>query len=522
MKKLIWFVIRHFLSFKKEYCLIILQNNNELRSTGGFITSVFEVEIGRWQVKKKMLRVETDLCKHEKIKAPKAIQEMLFDSQLKTWTFRDGNYSPDFGKTAIKLIEFYHLVYPENSVAGLLAINFSFIEGWLKILGPLSLGDEVVDYKRLFIFLSATTSDIDRHDLDALNERKMVLNSLAKKMILKSLIKPWLWLKLIIFLKRSFLEKELQLYETNTASSFGFNAKNNEDFFAVIENNYLGLKSNRYITRTIHHDSRITPEGNLINMVRVRWEHFGLSNYPLSGKYTAHVRFYISKEASLEAGEGYEIYEESELKVLSIKVLLKPKEVVEKRFKYSLPKSFIEKKYKFRFFKQSGVKNELLRKSFSLPLFLSFKKEGNLSFTEGFAFKSYENISKDALFEAKIEKSKDHPRVYSHAIVSPNQVLVKFNEAIYFKEEEKFISMREKTDPDKLIKVEDFLLLNEGKWLLINLKDLPNKEEAFYCLTLNNILNANGISIKPNPKKLTVVYRSRHFHYWQKQLSASI
>ena len=108
--------IKNFFGFKKRHFLVLLQNNNELRSTGGYITSVFDITLGKFGAKKKSLNVNTDLYDHKKVDAPTPIQKMLYDSHLNTWTFRDANYYPDFKKSGEKLVEFYNLVYPNNCV----------------------------------------------------------------------------------------------------------------------------------------------------------------------------------------------------------------------------------------------------------------------------------------------------------------------------------------------------------------------------------------------------------------------
>lgn len=517
MKHLVWFLFQHFFSLKKRHFLIILQNNNELRSTGGYITHVLDLILGRCQIKKKFLNVNTDLYQHKKVEAPKIIQDMLFDGHLNTWTFRDANYDPDFQKSAQKMIEFYNLIYSDKKVFGLLTINYSFIENWLKVIGTVSLKNRKIDYQNLFTFVSSQTSDIDRHDLNALSQRKAVLSLLAKKIILKTLLKPWLWIRLVRKGSEGFKSKALQLYDPKNHSS-NFIRKPNQDFFSLIENNYLGLKSNRYLFRTIHHDSFVTKKGDLVNIARARWEHFGISDYPLSGNYRAHVRFYLPKEAILETMEGYEIDTEGDFLVVSSKILIKPKGVLEKMLKYHLPKHFFEERYDFRFLKQSGVQNELLRKTFQLTHSLSFKETSSIPFAEGVAFKSFENIKSDISLQLEIKKNTAHPRVYSHAITGPQEIVIRFNEAIEFNKSSIPISIYRKNQTNQQIEVEKVTLLNENQWLLIKTKNLPNIEEAFYHIELKNITNTNGIKIQPHPRTLTVVYRSRHFKKWQNQL----
>ncbi len=507
--------VRNFLSSKKKHFLILLQNNNELRSTGGFITSVFDVEIGRLRAKKNTLNLNTDLYNHKKVDAPKPIKEMLYDCKLDTWTLRDANYYPDFSKSAKKIIEFYNLIYPQNTVCGLMAVNYSFAESLFEAIGKIKIGDKTVDRYSLFDFLSSEVSDIDRHDIDALNKRKNALNVLARKIMLKTLFTPWKWYKTFRIISQAFKEKDLQLYDINKNIS-DFIPKSDEDFLAVIENNYLGMKSNRYIRRSVFHDSNIDPENKITNELKVIWEHFGTYNYPLSWKYRAHVRFYLPKHASMTfSNYDCEEYEEDGLKVLSFKLNLNPKEKTKIHIRYELPKELAENScYKFRFFKQPGVKNELLRKAVTLPDNYAFSRDG----VENILLKDVIDIKEDCNFDVRFQKSTKRPRIYSHNIIDERTILIKFNEPVYLKEEKR-IDIADRDEPDKKINVDSVKLENDRRNLIIKVKDLPPTPEKFYTVKLNNIFNENDVGIEPNPRSVTVVYRPRNFKPFSSQRS---
>src|SRR5690606_2843371 len=121
------------------------------------------------------------------------------------------------------------------------------------------IGKGWVNSGSLFEYLTATVSDIDRHDKKALEHRKNILQTLGKKLILSFFKKPWKGLKIIRLINKGFQIKDLQIYEADRAHS-DFVVAEGQDFFALIENNYLGLKSNRYIYRSIQHDSFICDE----------------------------------------------------------------------------------------------------------------------------------------------------------------------------------------------------------------------------------------------------------------------
>ncbi len=515
MNRLIRHLIGQFFSSRSRHFLVLLQNNNELRSAGGYITSVFDVELGKWQAKKMSLDVGTELFNHEKVEAPKPIVEMLFDSHLDTWTFRDSNYDPDFNESAKKAIEFYHMVYHHQPVSGLLMANYGFVEELLRLLGPIRIGEDKLTHLNLFEYLSARSSDIDRKNRDANDARKNALSTLANKIILKSILRPWKWFSLWRLVNRSFDQRELQFFDPQHPQNSEFRAKKHQDFFSVIENNYLGLKSNRYIERDITHDTEVFSDGGLKNTVRIRWRHLGIYNYPLSGEYRGHVRFYIPIDAKVKEEAHFELSEDHGFKVVSFKFKLIPKESLEIKLVYELPESYCDKKYQFKFFRQSGVQNEDLQKTFALPVSMSFADDMDCHKGQ-LMIRSYPQIEKDQLFETHFGKSRSHPRIYAHDIVSRNQILIKFNEQIHLNDVE--IKVQEKGRPENIIIVKSAKPIMHGKWLLVELEDFPEKEEVFYSVQLKDIKNRNGISITPNPRTITVVYRPKYFAYWKREL----
>lgn len=509
-------LIGNFISLKKKHFLLIFQNNNELRATGGFITQAIDLKMGKFTLKKRLLDVFGELANHRYIEAPKAIETMLFDGHLDTWTFRDANFDPDFFRSAKQLIAFYNEVHPKNEVCGLLAINFSFVEDLVGVIGPIKLKDRQVDEDGLFYFLSAEVSDIDRHDLPALRNRKKILSELMKKLITKSIVSFWKWPQLIRLIKDSFRRKNLQFFAPKMSNPQPFGPGESQDFLSVIESNFLGLKNNRYIRRSVFHDTQIQANG-IENDIRLMWEHFGGYDYPLSGLYRGHVRIYMPKDSQLLLAdtqppmEPTGIYVEDNLKVVEFAFELKPKEKLIVYLKTRLPSYYLHKNdYRFKFFKQPGAQNEMLMKTVSLPHQYSFGDKHTGEIHENTLMKSWEWVEKDLDLNFSFKKNNHAPRIYSHHLVGPETILIKFNEAISYDPETVEIEVFDKGSPDK--KFEISALKCDENTLVIGVKDLPSEPEVFYSVVLKNITNQNGVLISPNPRSVTVVYRPKYFY----------
>lgn len=498
-----------FLGFRGA-SLILLQNNNELRATGGFITSV--LELSRFKIKQRSVFGELD--QHPKLQGPKPLMEMLKDGHFKSWTFRDANYFPDFGESSGQLIHFYKQVFPNTKVSALLAINFSFIENVHRVLGTLKLKGRRLASHELFYFLTAEVSDIDRHSREALASRKGVLVSLAKKILLASLLRFWTWPALLVLVRRSFKNRDLQFYDANFKRTFTYDK--GQDFLAIIESNFLGLKSNRYLQRSVVHETRASMKGEFQNDLRIVWEHLGSLNRPLSGKYQAYIRIYLPamieelRHFSSHPLGAASVYREGMFQVFGFKLFLQPGEKFLLNLSYRLQKKTLEK-YSFKYFKQSGVQRESLQKSAIYPKSYALLPDLFGRVSENVYTYSVAQVEEDICLNLQADKARRSPRILKHEIISPTTILLRFSEPVQLKKNlQKQFILKQKGKGDSY-PIKKARLLEEACAIHLTVDDLPKVEEEFYELTLKDVLSEEGTAVQPNPRTVTVVYRSKHF-----------
>ena len=117
--------------FSKDY-LILLQNNYEARPGGGFITGYGEAHTTLGIPTKldfnNSYNVDTKLY----VTPPYPHEEMLKNEWYQGYTFRDANWDPDFPTGVEEVIKFYQDKFPEKDVDGVIVVNFSMIENYLK------------------------------------------------------------------------------------------------------------------------------------------------------------------------------------------------------------------------------------------------------------------------------------------------------------------------------------------------------------------------------------------------------
>ncbi len=117
--------------------LLIAQNSDELRATGGFISGVALVRAEQGQVIiadfQDSFAID-DLSKPHPA-APEPLWRYMYAWQ---WLFRDANWSPDFPTTARKLEEIYR-IDRNVTVDGVIAINQQLLPDLLEAVGPVTV-----------------------------------------------------------------------------------------------------------------------------------------------------------------------------------------------------------------------------------------------------------------------------------------------------------------------------------------------------------------------------------------------
>ncbi len=123
--------------------LVLVQNEDELRATGGFISAVALVRLDRRGIIP--LRVEdsyvVDDFSQPYPEPPAAVREtMLAD----LWVFRDANWSPDFPTSARAALELYAISRPDEAagVDGVIAFDQQAVRLIVEALGPLEVAGQ--------------------------------------------------------------------------------------------------------------------------------------------------------------------------------------------------------------------------------------------------------------------------------------------------------------------------------------------------------------------------------------------
>ena len=364
---------------KKTY-LILLQNNNELRPTGGFIGSFAKVEFEGGRLKKLEVNdtyaIDGQLNLH--VEPPKEIKE---DLGQKDYFLRDGNFEPDF-PTSARQIEWFYNKETGERVDGVVALDISAIEDLLSVLGTLDLPDygEQITSSNLF---EKAISHAEVNFFPGTQAKKSFLTALTSALFNKLFFLPnQNWPGIVTSLGRSLEHKHMSIY-LDDPKLFSYVISQNwggilprpvsgsngstADFLAPVEANLGADKANYYLDRNYNLETIIGKDGEVSHRLRVSYTNRSPSTAFPAGKYKNRMRVYlpsgtklsralwgetdITKSVSNFAEYGREGY--------SFLIELQPKEHKTLVLDYQTPLklTFIDKKatYRLDVVKQAGT-----------------------------------------------------------------------------------------------------------------------------------------------------------------------
>jgi len=291
---------------EKTY-LVIFQNNNELRPSGGFISAFATFNVKNGQIRDmKFEDVYGSIDDHEYITPPWPMEKLLKNEWYNGWSFRDANYSPNFPSSVEELIKFYHFSRPNENIDAIIAINFRVIEDLFDVVGNIRIDGELFSKNTLFEKITTSVNDIDHHDIQALATRKSILKPLFDELIKKIISKPFDIKKVSDLIAMELDNKEIQIYFfdselENLALNYKWGGKwpksVDGDFLSINIANLAGMKSDRYVNRHITYYVKFpleyfTGDAKPIASVKIDMHHFGSDNIPFSGPYVAFVRIF--------------------------------------------------------------------------------------------------------------------------------------------------------------------------------------------------------------------------------------
>ena len=385
----------------KNY-LVLLQNENELRPTGGFLTSFATLKVGLGGVDLQFFPSELVQIPSPEVQAPKEIERVFSsDEKFRGWVFRDSNFALSFPQNAKKAQWFLQKDdrFFGTQFDGVLAADFHAVESLVQLFGPFQIEGQEFSGENLFATLQKNAKDLDLHDRHSWQNRKSIFAPLAASLLGKMFKSPKKWPQLLATLATLANEKHLllnfakkELQESVVANGWA-GALPERNFFAVNFANLGGRKVDRYLQKDFFSTFTANAAGELVENFQMRLAHHGTFSLQ-SDRFETFVRIMRPPGTRLLWQDGdfatrVENESRQNFEEFSHFAVLMPGEVKTFTFAFAFPFTVEnESKIPLHFFKQPGT----FQDHFSLA-FRGFGDESVLA-ENCETFKKTENVSR--------------------------------------------------------------------------------------------------------------------------------
>jgi hypothetical protein len=366
--------------------LVILQNSNELRPTGGFIGTYGIIEVKSGEITKLQtndvyhLDMPASLNPDFKVEPPEAIKKYIGTD---SWYMRDSNWSPDWTVSAKKIEWFYQqeMIAAGRSseiidFSGVIAINPRVITDLLYFVGPIEINGqvynkdnfiEILQYEVEMAFKNKNISEWDRKSIinDILEEMKNRLYKLSADK----------WLELGNILNQNISRKNIFVYlkddyNRQTSSSLNWDGEIENaslDYLMVVDANLAALKTDRVMAKSIKYYLDQEADNKFKVRVEIIYKNNGWIDWQTT-RYRTFTRVYVPYNSAFVNVSGLtetvsSLIYDNEISYpktyWSGFIVVEPKEEKKVVFEYYLPTDISEeiiknKKYSLYLQKQSG------------------------------------------------------------------------------------------------------------------------------------------------------------------------
>lgn len=383
-------------SSKKTY-LVLLQNNMELRPTGGFIGSfaLLTFEDGRFINLEVQDVYSADGQLKGHVEPPAPIKEHLGEA---AWFLRDANWSPDFPTTARRSAWFIEKELGQK-VDGVIAVDLEIAKQLIAAAGPITLNDfnEQITEQNLY---EKTQYAVEGDFFPGSRAKKDFLTALSRELFFEFFGQENdLTTKKMAVFARSVLSvlnsRHMAIWIDNSdvmneLRKVGWDGglrspvcRNQEgciaDYLMVVEANLGVNKANYFLDRSF--SLEIAPqEKELSHKLTITYQNRSQDGVWPGGDYKNYVRFLLPTQASnfstriINPTTGEElkpeldvILEKEEKRSVGMLVTIPAKQERQVVFSWGVPIKTESKEVVFLWQKQLGTGNDPLWLNFKLP-----------------------------------------------------------------------------------------------------------------------------------------------------------
>lgn len=367
---------------RKQY-LILFQNDNELRATGGFLTAyaIINIENGKVTPETSDDIYSLDQQFRKQIPIPEALGRYLTTESR--WNLRDMNISPDF-KTSMDqfLANYTTLPNAPKELDGVIAVDTHLLTDLLTVLGPI----EVPGYGTFSAeeeprcncpqVVYALSEIITRPTPYLRPDRKGILGPMMRSLLTKAYAAPnQQWPQLMGIGLNEIAQRHVQMYffdESAQKSAETINAAGrmmpveNSDFLGIVDANLGGAKSNLFVDYEVEQVISAPENGMITKTVEITYKNSRRGDncnleaglLCLNSTLRDWNRLYLPAGSELVEAQGFtaepKVYQEAGFQVVDGFFILEPNSQAKVRVTYKVPYTDTET-YRLKLWKQGGI-----------------------------------------------------------------------------------------------------------------------------------------------------------------------
>ena len=303
---------------EEAHYLIMLQNNDELRPTGGFLGSYVRVDLANFGEIKKIIaddvyHLDMPSIGIVKYEPPIPINRYM---NVKNWYLRDANWSPSWPQSARLIQEMFKAESTaakqnEPELDGVLAITPEFVADLLRITGPITVRGESYAPENMQALLQYNVEIAYKDDDISSWDRKDIINELIAALKDKLMNLPLnKYYTLAETITDSTERGDLLMYFNNpgresAAAALGADGEIKAisgDYLMVVDANLAAFKSDSVMDKTISYNLK-EEENGLQATVRLNYQHNGGYDWRTT-KYRSYTRILAPQGSELISIDG--------------------------------------------------------------------------------------------------------------------------------------------------------------------------------------------------------------------------
>ena len=290
----------------RQTYLIVAQNEDELRPTGGFISGAGLLQLNEGEVESlSFLSSDTvdDWLNKPYDLPPQPFQDFM---GMDIFLFRDTNFWPDFPTSAEQMMESYS--YGQGvELDGVIAVDQRFLGKLLEVAGPLDVPELAATLSSANVIseLRAAWEPAD-DDTDWIANRKSFMGPLAAALFQQLTSSPgsvdMVWLARVM--AEAAEQRHFQVYvrdpdAQNALAEAGWTGQQanvaGQDYLLVTDTNMGFNKVNAAVTRSLNYRVRLSEEGDNRATLAIDYSHnsepSGKSCLPFAAIYSNDIRY---------------------------------------------------------------------------------------------------------------------------------------------------------------------------------------------------------------------------------------